>query len=49
MADRPFDTSLWARPGIPMRDSEPKPRRWYHLVIVGGVIFYLGFILGGIA
>ncbi len=44
--DRPFDTSLWARPGIPMPDATARPRRWYHDAIILAVIFYLGFVVG---
>ena len=47
MANRPFDTSLWARPGIPMPDATAqRPLRWYHLAIFAGLFFYVGFLAG---
>ncbi len=49
MADRPFDTNLWARKGIPMPDaSAPRPARWYHLAIFAGLFFYVGYLVGRI-
>jgi hypothetical protein len=46
--ERPFDTSLWARPGIPMQDPNERPSRWYHVVIFAGLIFFLGYMVGSI-